>query len=56
MTFALTPEQLEIREAVVRLCARFDDGYWLKKDETGEFPHEFHAAMADGGWLGIAMP
>src|SRR4029077_4718128 len=22
----------------------------------GEFPHEFHRAMAEGGWLGIAMP
>jgi acyl-CoA dehydrogenase len=56
MTFALTPEQLEIREAVARLCRRFGDGYWLKKDEEGAFPHEFHKAMAEGGWLGVAMP
>ncbi len=56
MTFALTPEQLEIREAVARLCQRFGDDYWLKKDEAGEFPHEFHRAMAEGGWLGVAMP
>jgi acyl-CoA dehydrogenase len=56
MTFALTPEQLEIREAVARLCTRFGDDYWLKKDEAGGFPHEFHRAMAEGGWLGIAMP
>jgi acyl-CoA dehydrogenase len=54
--FALTPEQLEIREAVARLCARFGDDYWLKKDESGEFPHEFHGAMAEAGWLGVAMP
>ena len=56
MTFALSPEQLEIREAVTRLCQRFGDDYWLKKDEAGEFPHEFHRAMAAGGWLGVAMP
>jgi len=56
MTFALTPEQLEIREAVARLCTRFGDDYWLKKDSEGGFPHEFHRAMAEGGWLGIAMP
>jgi acyl-CoA dehydrogenase len=56
MTFALTPEQLEIRDAVARLCADFDDAYWLKKDTDGGFPHEFHQAMADGGWLGVAMP
>ena len=35
MSFALTAEQLEIREAAARLCARFGDEYWLKTDETG---------------------
>jgi acyl-CoA dehydrogenase len=56
MSFALTPEQLEIRDAVARLCERFGDDYWLKKDTDGGFPHEFHQAMAEGGWLGVAMP
>mgnify|MGYP001357103962 CR=1 FL=1 len=56
MSFALTPEQLEIRDAVARLCARFGDDYWLDKDAAGGFPHEFHRAMAAGGWLGVAMP
>src|SRR6202049_4926363 len=56
MTFALTPEQLEIRDAVARLCERFGDDYWLKKDTDGGFPHDFHRAMAEGGWLGVAMP
>src|SRR5215813_280885 len=56
MTFALTAEQQEIRAAVARLCERFSDEYWLKKDEEGGFPFEFHRAMAEAGWLGIAMP
>src|SRR5947209_14951826 len=56
MTFALSAEQLEIREAVARLCQRFGDDYWLKKDNEGGFPHEFHQAMAEAGWLGVAMP
>jgi hypothetical protein len=34
----------------------FDDAYWLERDQTGTFPHEFRAAVAAGGWLGIAMP
>ena len=34
----------------------FDDEYWLARDEDGEFPKEFHRAMADNGWLGITMP
>jgi len=56
MAFGLSAEQRELREAVARLCARFGDDYWLKKDEEGSFPHEFHQAMAEAGWLGIAMP
>jgi acyl-CoA dehydrogenase len=56
MSFALTPEQLEIRDAVARLCERFGDDYWLEKDTEGGFPHDFHQAMAEGGWLGVAMP
>src|SRR5438105_6695345 len=56
MAFGLTAEQRDLREAVARLCTRFGDEYWLKKDEEGGFPHEFHQAMAEAGWLGIAMP
>src|SRR5690348_4156430 len=56
MSLTLTPEQQEIRAAVLRLCERFGDEYWLRKDEEGGFPHEFHRAMAGAGWLGIAMP
>ena len=56
MDFKLTPEQDSIVDAVGRICERFDEAYWLDRDRTGEFPHDFHKAMADGGWLGIAMP
>src|SRR5467141_1046740 len=56
MTYALTADQQEIRATVARLCERFGDEYWLKKDDEGGFPHEFHRAMAEAGWLGIAMP
>ncbi|MDA8574752.1 acyl-CoA/acyl-ACP dehydrogenase [Alphaproteobacteria bacterium] len=56
MDFALTDEQQSIRESVDRLCAEFGDDYWYERDRTGTFPEEFHRAMAEGGWLGIAMP
>ncbi len=56
MQHALTPAQQEIREAVLKICARFGDDYWLAKDRDGGFPQDFHRAMADAGWLGIAMP
>ena len=56
MTLLLTEDQEAIRDAVVRACGPFDDDYWRQHDESAEFPEEFYHAMADGGWLGIAMP
>ena len=56
MEFSLSAEQEEIRAHILALCARFDDAYWLEQDREGAFPHEFHAAIAKGDWLGIAMP
>ena len=45
-----------IRQGVRTVVTGFDDEYWLARDEDGEFPKEFHRAMADNGWLGITMP
>ncbi len=56
MDFSLTDEQEAIRENVAALCSKFDDEYWRNRDQTGEFPDDFHRAMADAGWLGITMP
>jgi acyl-CoA dehydrogenase len=63
MDFSLTPEQERIREAIAKLCERFPDDYWLKRDQASErgekaggFPADFHQAMAKDGWLGVAMP
>jgi acyl-CoA dehydrogenase len=54
--FWLTEEQEAIREGVARICANYGDEYWRKTDETGTFPEGFVTDMADGGWLGVAMP
>jgi acyl-CoA dehydrogenase len=56
MDFALTANQEAIRDAIEKVCRDFDDAYWLKKDREGGFPHDFHKAMADAGWLGICIP
>jgi acyl-CoA dehydrogenase len=53
---AITAEQHRIRDAIARLSAGFDDGYWLERDRSGGFPEAFYAAVARDGWLGIAMP
>ncbi|HSV44838.1 MAG TPA: acyl-CoA dehydrogenase family protein [Ramlibacter sp.] len=51
-----TPERVALREAVREVCDQFDDKYWGELDRTHTFPHEFCKAIAEGGWLGIAMP
>jgi len=51
-----TPERTAIRDAIRAICDRFDDDYWSEKDRNHSFPFEFSAAIAEGGWLGIAMP
>lgn len=56
MNFALTPDQEQIRDAIAKVCAPFDADYWLRKDREGGFPEDFHRALAQSGWLGIAMP
>ena len=56
MDYATIEDRTRIEEAVGAICDRFDDAYWLERDREGGFPFEFHAAMAEGGWLGIAMP
>ena len=56
MDFDLTEEQRAIQHAVRAVVQRFDADYWLDRDDDGEFPHAFHGAMAEAGWLGITMP
>ncbi len=56
MDFDLTAAQVALRDEVRRLSRSFEREYWRAKDEDGEFPHEFVAAMAKHGWLGVAMP
>ncbi len=48
--------QRALCDSIDRLCARFDAAYWRKTDETGDFPEDFVAAFAAGGWLGMGMP
>jgi acyl-CoA dehydrogenase len=56
MDFSINEDHRTIREGVAAVAKRFDDEYWLARDDDGEFPFAFHKAMADAGWLGITMP
>ena len=56
MDFQLNEQQQAIRAAIEKICAQFDDDYWLARDTDGACPEDFVKAITDGGWLGIAMP
>jgi acyl-CoA dehydrogenase len=56
MDFNLTPDQQNIRQAILKHCTRFSDTYWLEHDRDGVFPHDFFQSLVDAGWLGVAMP
>lgn len=56
MNFDLTDEQILIRDSIAKLCEAYPDEYWSQKDKDHEFPWDFYNAMAEAGWLGIAIP
>lgn len=55
MDVTLSGDRQAIRDSVLQHCSAFGDDYRLEHDRSGEFPRVFHDAMADAGWLGIAM-
>ncbi len=56
MNFEMTAAQQEIVRQVRALCANFPDEYWRERDRKAEFPHDFYAAVAKAGYLGVAIP
>ena len=56
MDMTLNEDQRAIEDGVARICSRFGDDYWTECDTAPRFPHEFHKAMAEAGFLGITMP
>jgi acyl-CoA dehydrogenase len=45
-----------VRSATRELARKFDNNYWLEKDNKHEYPWEFIRAFAEGGWLGAMIP
>ena len=56
MDFSVNEDHEAIREGIRRICADFPDEYWAEKDAAHEFPWDFYQALAEGGWVGIAIP
>jgi acyl-CoA dehydrogenase len=56
MNYTPAGDRQSLQAAIERICARFGDDYWLKRDREGGFPEDFHRAFADAGFLGICIP
>jgi acyl-CoA dehydrogenase len=56
MDSPLSENREALKGAIEKICVRFGDDYWLKKDHTGGFPEDFYRAFADDDWLGICIP
>ena len=56
MEFTEPDDHVAIREGIRRICAGFPDEYWAERDERHEFPWAFYEKLAEGGWVGIAIP
>jgi len=56
MDISLNEDHRAIQDGVAKICSAFGDDYWTECDSAPRFPHEFHKAMADAGYLGITMP
>ncbi len=56
MDFSPNEEHQMIRDSVRKICADFDNDYWMKCDREHLFPWDFHKALAAGGWAGVAIP
>jgi acyl-CoA dehydrogenase len=46
----------DIREAVVKLCARFPGEYWRELDRRMAYPAEFVQALTEAGYLSVLVP
>lgn len=56
MDFSVSDDHQALREGVASIMKHFDAEYWLARDDDGQFPADYHRAMAEAGWLGITMP
>lgn len=52
----LTESQINVRDAVEKICQKYNDDYWAAKDQSGEYALDLHADLASSGFIGIAMP
>ena len=56
MDFDLPESALAVRDGVAAIGARYGLDYWDRCDADKRWPEEAWRDLADGGWLGLAVP
>jgi acyl-CoA dehydrogenase len=56
MDFNLSPEQVQIREQIARVCREFPDDYWRALDRKKDYPEAFVRKLTELGWLAALIP
>ena len=56
LSMSLEDDWPDIRDAVAKVCERFDNDYWMKLDHESEYPTEFVDALTEGGYLASLIP
>lgn len=56
MDFTESPDHALIVDAVRKVCKAYPDEYWSQCDQDHRFPWDFYKSMAEGGWVGMAIP
>ena len=54
--FDYTHDHVEIRNAVSKLCAKFDNKYWQKCDADRAYPSDFVESLTEAGYLSSLIP
>jgi acyl-CoA dehydrogenase len=54
--FNLPESTLAVREGIAAIAAKYGVDYWDRCDADKRWPEEIWRELADGGWLGLAVP
>jgi acyl-CoA dehydrogenase len=54
--FNLPESAMAVREGVAAIAGKFGLDYWDRCDAEKRWPEEIWRELADGGWLGLAVP
>ena len=46
----------DLRDAVSKLCAKYDGAYWRELDRTMTYPTAFVEDLTKSGWLSVLIP